>query len=300
MINGSTKLESEIGAPRSQIAVNISGKKRASKAHKGEYVMTEKETELWNRIANFRFDQAGTEFTFAKRLAKENGWSAKFAGRVIDEYRKFVFLCCVSDGQISPSHFVDQAWHLHLTYTRSYWVDLCKNTLGRDLHHDPTRGGRAEREKFTGLYRDTFALYKRFFRAEPPRDIWPDRHDDRGSRETDRHRERNWTIRKQVLKSFRPQTTVAALAAVLILVTLGCSTDSPGFAIVIAVAMLAGVLYLATRNKRGGGSGSGCSSSGSGCGGGSDSSDSCGDSSGSCGDSGCSSGCGGGCGGGGD
>ena len=42
------------------------------------------------------------------------------------------------------SEQVDAAWHLHLTYTRSYWDRFCKETLGQPLHHDPTRGGPAE------------------------------------------------------------------------------------------------------------------------------------------------------------
>jgi len=103
--------------------------------------MRNNELELWNKIRTFEFDKPNIKLTFAKRLAKENTISEQFANQIVDEYRKFIFLCCVSKGQIAPSHFVDLAWHLHLTYTKSYWVELCKNTINRDLHHNATEGG---------------------------------------------------------------------------------------------------------------------------------------------------------------
>ena len=34
---------------------------------------------------------------------------------------------------IGPSDEVDQAWHLHLVYTRSYWGEFCPNVLGKPL-----------------------------------------------------------------------------------------------------------------------------------------------------------------------
>jgi hypothetical protein len=54
--------------------------------------MTEDERDLYNRISSFEFDEPGAEFTFSARLARENGWTRRFAARVIDEYKKFAFL----------------------------------------------------------------------------------------------------------------------------------------------------------------------------------------------------------------
>lgn len=83
--------------------------------------MNREHKDLYGRIRKFRFDPDGASATFAGRLAAENGWSARFAERVIDEYRKFAFLAVAAGHPVSPPDAVDQAWHLHLVYTRSYW-----------------------------------------------------------------------------------------------------------------------------------------------------------------------------------
>lgn len=129
-------------------------------------------TRLWTRLADFLFDGPGTKLTFARRLARENAWPLAFSARVIEEYRRFLFLCCDAGHPVTPSDAVDQAWHLHLTATRSYWEDLCRDTLGRPVHHDPTRGGEAEDHKFRDLYSRTLEAYAARF-GPPPSDIWP-------------------------------------------------------------------------------------------------------------------------------
>jgi hypothetical protein len=93
--------------------------------------------------------------------------------RVFEEYRRFAFLAVVAGHPVTPSDAVDQAWHLHLLYTRSYWEDFCPHVLQRPLHHHPTAGGPRERVKFQGWYRSTLASYRRYFGSEPPVDIWP-------------------------------------------------------------------------------------------------------------------------------
>lgn len=113
------------------------------------------------------------EVTFAQRLARENGWSQEYAGRVIGEYKRFLFLAATCQHVVCPSEQVDQAWHMHLTYTRSYWDDLCRRVLGRPLHHSPTKGGRAELTKFIDLYNQTLDSYVAAFGQAPPADIWP-------------------------------------------------------------------------------------------------------------------------------
>lgn len=128
---------------------------------------------LWSRIEAFELDEAGAAFNFSARLRRENRWSVAFTRRALAEYRRFLYLACVSPRPVTPSEAVDQAWHLHLVYTRSYWEDLCAGVLGRPLHHGPTRGGAAENEKFDAAYRRTLALYREEFGEEPPADVWP-------------------------------------------------------------------------------------------------------------------------------
>ena len=128
---------------------------------------------LFERLLAFQIDEPATELTFARRLAREQGWNQAYAERVIVEYKRFLFLAVAAGHVVTPSEQVDQAWHLHLTYTRSYWEDLCRDVLQMPLHHGPTKGGAAEQGRFVDLYIQTLASYRRFFGHEPPRDIWP-------------------------------------------------------------------------------------------------------------------------------
>ncbi len=106
-----------------------------------------KHQNLWDKIESFQLDDLNANFTFSKRLARDNGWTFTFSKKVIAEYKKFIYLCCISENPITPSDAVDQAWHLHLTYTKSYWKDFCSNTLNREIHHNPTKGGDSEQQK---------------------------------------------------------------------------------------------------------------------------------------------------------
>ena len=127
---------------------------------------------LYEQLMQFEIDEPGVELTFARRLARENGWSVPYAQRVIREYKRFLYLAMQAGHVVTPSQQVDQAWHLHLTYTRSYWERLCREVLGRPLHHGPTKGGSEEQQKYRDLYQQTLASYRQCFGSEPPSDIW--------------------------------------------------------------------------------------------------------------------------------
>ena len=128
---------------------------------------------LYSRIEAFDIDGGPAAFPFAARLAKENGWSRAKAERAIAEYKRFIYLTATHTRQVCPSEDVDAVWHLHLTYSRSYWEGLCRGVLGREIHHDPTRGGAAEDDKHVRMYEDTLKAYEAAFGAKPPSDIWP-------------------------------------------------------------------------------------------------------------------------------
>jgi len=80
----------------------------------------------------------------------------------------------VSPGQSVPaSDAVDQAWHLHLAYTRDYWDIMCATILPQALHHGPTAGGDQERDRYAVQYQNTLDRYQGVF-GPVPADIWPD------------------------------------------------------------------------------------------------------------------------------
>lgn len=127
---------------------------------------------VWLRLSHYTIGPENAALSFAARLARENGWSAAHAARVIDEYKKFAFLAVTGDCEVTPSDAVDQAWHLHLTYTRDYWERFCPEVLGKALHHGPTAGGTAERGRFFHQYADTLKRYEAVF-GPLPADLWP-------------------------------------------------------------------------------------------------------------------------------
>ncbi|MBX9815572.1 MAG: hypothetical protein A4S12_02445 [Proteobacteria bacterium SG_bin5] len=128
---------------------------------------------VWRALQNYQIGPDDAALSFAARLARENGWRPAFAARVIEEYKRFCFLAVTSGHELTPSDAVDQAWHLHLTYTRDYWERFCPQILGRPLHHGPTAGGSDERHRFFRQYADTLAAYEAAFGTLPPYDIWP-------------------------------------------------------------------------------------------------------------------------------
>ncbi|MGH8522866.1 MAG: glycine-rich domain-containing protein [Gammaproteobacteria bacterium] len=136
--------------------------------------VTGEHSALSQRIFAFSLDQADSELPFSRRVARDNGWSKDYTWRVIEEYKRFAFLATVAGHPVTPSDPVDQVWHLHLTYSRSYWEDFCPHVLGKALHHEPARGGPAEQQKFSDWYQKTLASYERLLGHPPPSDIWPD------------------------------------------------------------------------------------------------------------------------------
>lgn len=187
--------------------------------------MDARQQALFDKIQAFRFDGPDTRLRFTARLARENGWTERFAQRVIEEYRRFCFLAFEAGHPATPSEHVDQAWHLHLVYTHSYWGDFCPNVLGKPLHHGPTKGGAAEGAKHDDWYRKTLASYERLFGEAPPADIWPASEtrfgDDLAWRRVNWRD--NWIVPKRPLRHVAGTGIAAALGVLLV----GCGN---GFA----------------------------------------------------------------------
>lgn len=127
---------------------------------------------LWRRLQALSLNDHDAVFPFSARLARDNGWSTAYAQRVVEEYRRFAYLAIAAGHEVTPSDEVDQAWHLHLTYTRHYWGPF-REALGADLHHGPTKGGTQENHRYRENYENTIQSYERQFGETPPVDIWP-------------------------------------------------------------------------------------------------------------------------------
>lgn len=251
--------------------------------------------DLWRRIESFEIDEGAPALTFPARLARENGWTLDFARRVVAEYKRFVYLAMVAGHRVTPSEHVDQAWHLHLTYTDSYWKRLCTHVLPRALEHTPTRGGETEDDKFEDWYARTCETYEREFGSTPPRDIWPDaatrfEHDLKWQRvNTADH----LVLSRRTVGGVVVFAGFAACAAAVIGVFIGVGTaagpgrwagfvGAAGVVVMIVGSLIAGPIVTRASGRGSGGCGG---IGGGGCGGG------CGG--GGCGGGGCGGGCGG-------
>jgi hypothetical protein len=231
--------------------------------------MTKEENTLWQKIEAFRLDDPDAGFQFSARLARENGWSLAYSHRVIAEYKKFIFMCCISPTGVTPSDPVDQAWHLHLTFTRSYWVDLCRDTIGKEIHHNPTKGGAQEAKKFDQFYTSSQTLYIDKFGITPPEDIWHNNQQRFSDIDFQRvNTGRYWLIKK-------PRLSVARFT--LLMLFIACATfiqaaedyGAPLLMLGIGIAVMIGVYKWESNPNKGKGDkeggGGGCSTAG--CGG---------------------------------
>lgn len=134
--------------------------------------LTGPDTTLWDAIKNFPLDSPGASMPFSARLARDHLWLPTYAEKVVREYRRFLYLVATEREMVTPSEDVDEAWHLHLAYTQSYWDELCGKVLGRPLHHNPTEG-EEQIDSFRKAYERTLSRYYTVFQEAPPSDVWP-------------------------------------------------------------------------------------------------------------------------------
>jgi hypothetical protein len=195
------------------------------------------DVDLRARIEAFSPDEPGVALPFSARLARENGWTREHALAVTREYLRFVYLAMTAGHPVTPSRAVDEAWHLHLTCTRSYWEEMCGRVLGRPLHHDPTRGGAEEEAKFADWYARTLDSYRAALGEEPPVAIWP------------RPRmEAATPAPAPGSAGSRPGWPALFVAALLAAVLVGACTGEEPIGLIVGVVMVAvlGIVHMAT------------------------------------------------------
>ncbi len=75
-----------------------------------------KEYPAWKMIDAFLFDAPNSTEIFSHRLARYGNWTPEHTKLVIEEYKKFLFLCATKQFLIVPPKSVDLAWSLHMEY----------------------------------------------------------------------------------------------------------------------------------------------------------------------------------------
>jgi hypothetical protein len=201
---------------------------------------------------------------------------------VITEYRRFIYLAATSRAGMTPSKAVDEAWHLHLTYSENYRRDLCEGVLGRPLYHHPGDGSASDVAKYRGQYQNTLARYRNVFGTSAPADVWP--HGNGGAKPSEPTAADTHLLRAALAQELRSNQEPRRLAlGSIVAVIMALALAAMAFSVrgvnktaaltLIAMAALALLIRFLPKPKRrgagdggGGGSGSACGSS---CGGGS-------------------------------
>lgn len=203
------------------------------------------------KIENFQVSSNGDLEIFWYKLTSDNGWTLSYARGAFTEYKRFIWLAKVSQSRVVPSKVVDKVWHLHMTFTRSYWYDLCRDTLGFEFHHLPSSNTKECQQIDCEDYENTLKVYLEEFGEKPDGRYWPVR------------KVNKFNIAKHLIL---PLFTITFLTA--------CSLSSDGTVVtvlkwVIGIYVVYKIIKWLFENRGGGGgSGHGCSGvCGSSCGG---------------------------------
>jgi hypothetical protein len=239
---------------------------------------------LFLSLQHLSLDDPAHAVPFSARLQREQGWTAAYTSRVLVEYRRFLLLTSTHDELIVPPEDVDQAWHLHMLDTRSYWDELCGRIIGHPIHHTPSRGGAAEDARHLDAYEATLRRYRVTFGEAPPADIWPDARERFAGRFRRVDTRDVWLVPKRLVRHGAMVTGAIAVLA-------GCAkANSSAVNALLIVGIVVAMIYIlawaaqqARASKNESRSDSGCGGFGGGCG--------C-DGGGGCGGGGCGGGCG--------
>lgn len=197
---------------------------------------------LWKQVEAFDLDEGHGDYPFSLRLADENDWTLSFTGDAILEYKKFMYLAAVSDEMVSPSPIVDEVWHGHLVFSRSY-AGFCR-ILGKRIEHYPSTQRKTEAGKFDSARRHTLELYEKHF-GQLNLQVWsyPDMHASLGLEKS------RYSIRYSIIL-FMLGFIVVLLPATAILSRLYRHIDSTYFLAGYAGLAMAGFLLLKYHNRR--------------------------------------------------
>ena len=124
---------------------------------------------LWLKLNLMNADGLQAFAPLMEMMQKQMGQNAEMAQRVIEEYRKFLFLAMRAGHQVIPPGPVNDAWMLHLQNAQNYWENL-----GAMITERPAAQG-VDAKQFASMadaWKMTLESYEKIFGAKPPMDIW--------------------------------------------------------------------------------------------------------------------------------
>ena len=76
---------------------------------------------LWLKLAGMNLQGAQAMAPYLQMMQKQMGWSTDMAAKVIEEYRKFLFLAMRAGHQVIPPGAVNDVWMTHMQNAQSFW-----------------------------------------------------------------------------------------------------------------------------------------------------------------------------------
>lgn len=126
--------------------------------------ITDNLNDLYKRISDY-------DLSFVvERLVDNDGYTREKAMKLVEELKKFLFICIVeNDKPIAMlSSEVDDAWHNFILFTKEY-QNFCFEIAGRFLHHSPFSKD-TDKSTIQRSGRNFIKAYKKYFGDLDP--IW--------------------------------------------------------------------------------------------------------------------------------
>jgi hypothetical protein len=124
---------------------------------------------LWLKLNTMNAQGLQAFAPLMEMMQTQIGQNAEMAQRVIEEYRKFLFLAMRAGHQVIPPGIVNEAWMMHLQNAQNYWENL-----GQMISERPMAQG-VDARTFASMadaWSATLQSYERIFGVKPPADIW--------------------------------------------------------------------------------------------------------------------------------
>ena len=127
--------------------------------------------ELYIKLAEFEFPSCLLS-SFTRRYCLRDS----DAILIMSEYLKFLTICKVSGANFSPSTWVDEFWHHHMSFDTKQYREFWESVFGHMVEHqeyDPTNLKENDRISILNEDADFRTKYIQTFGSSPPKCIWP-------------------------------------------------------------------------------------------------------------------------------
>jgi hypothetical protein len=124
---------------------------------------------LWLKLGMMNAQGLQAMAPLMQAIEQQMGSNAEMAQRVIEEYRKFLFLAMRAGHQVIPPGPINDVWMAHLQYAQNYWENL-----GQMLGDRPAAPA-SDAKRFASMaeaWTQTLQSYETVFGTKPPMDIW--------------------------------------------------------------------------------------------------------------------------------